>query len=176
MKTLILAAIRCSLIFTAVTASLFCAPHAHAFTVTIDQVGSNVVVTGSGAFNLAGLTFVGSLTGGGSDIQANTALIALGTTGQVDLYTGFTGPTSFGIGSFHFANATSGDVVLFERFVGNLFLPRGYVSGNHLSDSLTFNNLTLASLGVTPGTYRWTRGDWIAAPELHTHHRRGWRA
>ena len=58
MKTLILAAIRCSLMFTAVTASLFSVRPAQAFTVTLKQVGSNVVVTGSGAINLTGLTFV----------------------------------------------------------------------------------------------------------------------
>ena len=56
MKTLILAAIRCSLMFTAVTASLFSVQPAQAYTVTLQQVGSNVVATGSGAINLTGLT------------------------------------------------------------------------------------------------------------------------
>ena len=32
----------------------------------------------------------------------------------------------------------------------------GYVSGAALSDSMTFNNATFASLGVTPGTYVWS--------------------
>ena len=58
MKTLILAAVRCSLMFTAVTASLFSVQPAQAYTVTLQQVGSNVVATGSGAINLTGLTFV----------------------------------------------------------------------------------------------------------------------
>ena len=57
MKTLILAAIRCSLMFTAVTASLFSVRPAQAYTVTLQQVGSNVVANGSGAINLTGLTF-----------------------------------------------------------------------------------------------------------------------
>jgi hypothetical protein len=47
MKTLILAAIRCSLMFL-VTASL---RPAQAYTVTLEQVGSNVVANGSGAIN-----------------------------------------------------------------------------------------------------------------------------
>ena len=61
MKTLILAAIRCSLMFTAVTASLFCVRPAQAYTVTLQQMGSNVVANGSGAINLTGLTFFAQL-------------------------------------------------------------------------------------------------------------------
>ena len=58
MKILILAAVRCSLIFTAVTASLFSVRPAEAYTVTLQQIGSNVVATGSGAINLTGLSFL----------------------------------------------------------------------------------------------------------------------
>src|SRR3989440_4829136 len=59
MKRLILAAIRCSLMFTAVTTSLFCVRPAHAgYIVTLKQVGfDTVVATGSGALDLTGLTF-----------------------------------------------------------------------------------------------------------------------
>ena len=57
MKILILAAIRCSLMFTAVTASLFSVRPAEAYTVTLQQMGSNVVANGSGPINLTGLTF-----------------------------------------------------------------------------------------------------------------------
>ena len=75
MKTLILAAIRCSLMFTAVTASLFSVRPAQAYTVTLEQIGSNVVANGSGAINLTGLTFYvsfGSVGGIGANLGYNT--------------------------------------------------------------------------------------------------------
>jgi hypothetical protein len=52
MQTLILAAIRCSLMFTPVTGSLVCVQPAQAYTVTLQQIGANVVANGSGAINL----------------------------------------------------------------------------------------------------------------------------
>jgi hypothetical protein len=42
--------------------------------------------------------------------------------------------------------------------MGILVVPVGYVSGNALSNSMTFNNTTVANLGVTPGTYVWRWG------------------
>ena len=39
-----------------------------------------------------------------------------------------------------------------------LIVPLGYISGSALSDSSTYDNATLASHGVTPGTYVWTWG------------------
>jgi hypothetical protein len=42
--------------------------------------------------------------------------------------------------------------------VGLLGVPQGYVSGNPLSDTATWDSTTFASLGVTPGTYVWSWG------------------
>jgi hypothetical protein len=44
-----------------------------------------------------------------------------------------------------------------------LFLPVNYVSGAPLSDSATWDNATIASLGLTPGTYTWTWGSGASA-------------
>ena len=56
MKPLMRAVIRCSLMLL-VTAPLFSVRPAQAYTATLEQVGSNVVATGSGPINLTGLTF-----------------------------------------------------------------------------------------------------------------------
>jgi hypothetical protein len=168
MKTLILAAIRCSLMFTAVTASLFFVRPAQAYTVTLEQIGSNVVANGSGAVNLTGLTKASTPFGGPSAIAADIGFILMGAPsgGTFDGYFGFTGPTSFGSGDVFLPNTGSGDLVGINGFLGFLFVPEGYVSNAALSDSMTFNNATFASLGVTPGTYVWTWGTGLANQNL----------
>jgi len=135
---------------------LFSVQPAQGFTVTLEQVGSNVVATGSGAINLTGLTF-SNISGGGAGIVANLGDVIM-TSGSSDLYRGFTGPTNFGSGGAFGTNTFSGDSVGISPDLGLLGVPLGYVSGAALSDSMTFNNETLASLGVTPGTYTWTWG------------------
>jgi hypothetical protein len=116
MKTLTLAAIRCSLMLTAVTGSLVFVQPAQAYTVTMEQVGANVVAHGSGAFNLMGLTFDGLGGDGVPAVQANFALIQIGKAphpgvGTLDTYVGFTGPTNFGVGTAFVADFGSGDFI-----------------------------------------------------------------
>jgi hypothetical protein len=119
-------------------------------------MGANVVATGSGAINLTGLTF-SNTSGGGAGIVANLGDVIM-TSGSSDLYRGFTGPTNFGSGGPFGTNTFSGDSVGISPDLGLLGVPPGYVSGAALSDSMTFNNATFASLGLTPGTYVWTWG------------------
>ena len=155
-----------TLIGIAVT-SLFSVQPAQAYTVTLQQVGANVVANGSGGFNLTGLTFLGtfSFTDTGA-IGAALAIITTKGPGDVnfDAYSSsnFTGPMNFGSGGLTFCNSGSGDLVGVSDTGGGqpgIRVPEGYVSGNTLSDSMTFNNATFASLGVTPGTYVWSWGD-----------------
>src|SRR4051794_41645339 len=101
MKTLILAAIRCSLMFL-VTASLLSVQSAQAYTVTLQQVGANVVATGSGPINLTGLAFVGPF-GPAPGIRGNPAYIMAGGgagagAGGGEGDRGFNRPAGFGSG------------------------------------------------------------------------------
>ena len=155
-------------ILLAVTAiavtSLFSFQPAQAFTVTLEQMGANVVATGSGAFNLMGLTFAsgGFSASGGIGPSIANLVVADGT--GLSRYTGFSGPSSFGPGITIVSDSSdSGDSVGIIGAGGffpgpGIFLPAGYVSGTALSDSSTYNSATFASLGVTPGTYVWTWG------------------
>ena len=52
-----------------------------------------------------------------------------------------------------FEGWTEGEVL------GLLSVPTGYASGTALSDMATYSGKTLATLGVTPGTYVWTWGN-----------------
>ena len=148
------------MLFGIAVTSLFSVWPAQAFTITLEQVGSNVVATGTGAINLTGLTPAGGAAIGGGGIEASTGQIITGSPGSAIAYTGLNGPTSFGSGGLFNPSTSSGD--LFGRFPtqfgGPLFVPVQYTSGDPLTNSMTFNNATFASLGVTPGTYVWTWG------------------
>jgi hypothetical protein len=140
-------------------------PAQAAYIVTLQQVGANVVATGSGSLDTDALTFV--LAGVvGTSMNASVGLIALDdvATDTRNLFRGISGPVSFGTGGDHLASsATNGMAV---EIIGNashgvsaLGVPVGYVSGTPLGTStITFNSTTLAALGVIDGTYEWTWG------------------
>jgi hypothetical protein len=159
MKTLIPAAIRCSLVFTAVTASLFSVQPVQAYSLTLKEVGNNVVANGSGPINLTGLIFHGTATIG-AGVFPSLGIINTGPTSApfIDLYIGLTGPTGFGSGGIASADTGRGDFVVMQGYQSLLAVPHGYVSNTALSSSSTYNNATFDSLGVTPGTYVWSWG------------------
>jgi len=145
------------ILFAIAVTSFFSVQPAQAFTITLEQMGANVVATGSGAINLTGLTF---LTAGSASpgIDAQAGSITMGDA-PLDIYHGsLTGPTNFGTGGFVAGNTLSGDSVSIFAQLGQISVPEGYVSGNPLSDSMTFDNATIHSLGLRPGTYTWTWG------------------
>ena len=144
-------------LFGIAVTSLFSVRPAQAYTVTLEQVGSNVVATGGGALDLIGLTFEQNFLNAPPQIQANFSLMITGPGGaNQSQYVGFTGPTNFGSGDLVFADTGSGDGV--GIFGTSIIVPQGYISGAALSSSATFNNATLASLGATPGFYSWAWG------------------
>lgn len=153
------------------------AAQATPYVLKLVQRGNHVVATGSGAFDLTGLTFSQSGTSG-TGLEPDVGYISSGPFFvRVDFYTGYTGPTNFGSGSGATATSGSGDYVGIDPVyfgVPYLYTPSGYVSNMGLSNSATYDNASFASLGVTPGTYVWTWGagadqsftlDIVEAPE-----------
>lgn len=97
------------------------------------------------------------------DVQGNLGDIETGPfSTNVDFYSNSTsmisGPISFGTGTTKSPNTGSGNFVGIDGSGDVIFVPQGYVSGAALSDTMTFNNATFSSLGVTPGTYEWSWG------------------
>lgn len=129
------------------------------YVLTLQQNGSNVVATGSGAIDLTGLGAPGS---GGKvsymDPSNGAILTGPATLTSIDEYAGVHGPTSFGTHSGT-ENADSGSGFL-VGIINDQFLdvPSGYVSDSPLSSSSTWTGATFSSLGVTPGIYVWTWG------------------
>jgi hypothetical protein len=133
-----------------------------AYIVTLQQVGSNVVATGSGSIDLTALTLLGPASEP-SFIRPSDGAIAVGPTAltSADAYFGFfSGPSAFGPGGYSTPNSGSGSLVLrSDGAGGSILVPSGYVSGTSLGTSTaTWDNATFASLGVTPGSYTWTWG------------------
>jgi len=149
---------RCHL---AAVTSLFSVQPAQAYTVTLEQIGANVVGTGSGALNFIDLNF-DSFLHTNAQINPSGGTILTGLQDQVfaeDIYTGsITGPTSFGSGGLTNASSGSGFLVGINGALDQVFIPGGITTNQPLPGSATWNNATFASLGLTPGTYTWTWG------------------
>jgi hypothetical protein len=136
--------------------------------INVDEVGNDVVATGSGSIDLTGLTFAGTFSGSATGTQPNIANITVGPNGSIsaDGYLGATGPTSFGTGGGVASSFGSGDLLGVQGNVGGIFVPVGYHSGDPLSATDTYSGQTFASLGLTPGTYKYTWGTGVHADFL----------
>ena len=133
--------------------------------VTINEVGSDVVMSISGSINLNGLTLVQSGNGPsmGGGIGPNSATFLCGANGQYyDTYSGFTTtPSNFGSGTGLPPTSTSGDMfgVIYQMAPPHLLVvPSGYTSGTNISSTQTFSSGSFIGLGLTEGTYSYTWG------------------
>jgi len=128
---------------------------------TIQQVGSNVVMTGSGSVNTAGLTNSGNANRAGSVNPSFSAFTVGSPTDVSEIYwSGLTGnKPSIGQGPFTLASTGTGDTFCLSTYSGGgLYLPLNYVSGAALAGQSTFSGTTLSALGLTIGNYTWTWG------------------
>ena len=150
--------------FAALVAAVLLVPvvaNATPYVLTITQQGSNVVGTGSGAFDLTGLTLTqdpAAYLAYPAWVSPSTSQLELGSlTAPFDVYSAsYSGPASFGSGGMSPGSTGSGDPIAIGASL--IYLPTGYISGTSLSDNGIWDNASFASLGVTPGKYVWTWG------------------
>jgi hypothetical protein len=138
---------------------LLASPAQAGYVVILEEVDKDVVATGGGTIDTAGLSpFLNALPK--SRVDPSSALIITGPADltSADSYRGIIGPTSFGSGDDRTANSGSGDLVGIDGTFLVLLVPDGYDSGDPLSNTATYDNTTFSSLGVIPGTYVWTWG------------------
>ena len=138
-------------------------PTPSGFTVTIQEVGSNVVWSGSGSLDISNLSLEDTQLLG-SGFNGDNAIWAVGPNSQssVQLYGGVafdTYPNSFGLGGTPSTNGT-GD--LFGVITGpsgrSLVVPENYVSGTQINGSTTYENATISGLNLVAGAYTYSWG------------------
>lgn len=153
-----------------ITLAAACSAQA-AFVATISQVGNDVVLTGSGSFNITGFEKADAapLPLSGGLIAGEWAAFVNGEDGdsyQSFLSSTIVGPDNFGIGG-GYGGVGQGDVFGIQGSLGYaIFLDENYVSGSFLSGSSIFADTTLEDLGLTAGVYVWNWGEGVNADSL----------
>lgn len=128
-----------------------------ALIIDFDQVGGDVVATGTGSLDITGLNAGASFIHG-QRVSGSTGFFGAGATAGVSdqSYSGFSGPTAFGPGGSVDSTSSTGDLFSIGGSSGRIYLDTTFVSGSSLTFSSTFAGQTFSSLGLTPGTYTYT--------------------
>src|ERR1700719_2102203 len=113
-------------------------PAEAAYVITLDQVGPNVVATGSGTLDLSSLIFVDVIQVPAS-MEPSQGVIWVGPSPYtfVSVYNGLVAGALFGPGFTTFADAGTGDKVGTDSL--SLEVPAGYISGAPLSSTSTYD-------------------------------------
>ena len=145
-----------------------------AIVLTVKQDSNDVVVIGSGSANTTSLLnppgsptpefdytnvfFYNQIYAG---VDASTDIINSQPV-DVNLWSGITGPSSFGTDTNFSAypSSASGDLFGIVSGIGPsmLVLPLNYMSGDNLNGTSRFSNFTLADFGLNPGVFTWNWG------------------
>lgn len=139
----------------------------HADIVVIAQeIGGDVVITGSGSLDLTDTVFETTVQTVASVEPFDSLVVGPANSTSVEFYTTtFTsGPSSYGPGTADIpADFGVGDMFGLDFGPNGLAVPVNYVSGDFLSSSSTYAGHTFESLGMTPGSYTWTWGSGASA-------------
>lgn len=129
-----------------------------AVTINITQSGNDVTLSASGTFDRALSSEIRGADNFRQSINSGYSFLGLGTQQSVDVF-GFSGPGAFGSEeSFTDVTSSSGTAIGFNTTGPVFFISRNYVSNTAISSSALFSGKTLASLGLSAGTYDYTSG------------------
>lgn len=126
------------------------------------ESNGDVVFQGGGTLNISELSFVQS-GDGLTAIRPNLPALSFG--GAFNIYSGISGPDTFGTGWINTTAVQSGDSFGLTQLGGQsgsgpleLLVPSGASSTVSVSASMTFSDHTFASLGIEEGSYLWSWG------------------
>lgn len=161
----------CVTVLAAVGLLAALSPRAHAtYVLTLQEVGSNVVGTGTGSMDTTLLTLDSNGGPWQSGFLGSFQYVVAGVfASSADVYTGVSGSFNLGTADVSATGNTgsgTGDIAGLYGNYGALVVPHGYVSGSALSGTFTLNNVSFSSLGFTPGTYTYTWGTGANADSL----------
>jgi hypothetical protein len=137
-------------------------PCAADVTVTIEEVGDDVYMSGNGTLDVSLWELSGMGALGGGFIWPHGGVL-LGPGGDEDNSESYEfpvnlqGPDAIGEGMVDvYGDSGGGDDFGFVWGVQALFVPLGYEAGDHIEGDATFANQSLESIGLTEGSYTWT--------------------
>lgn len=152
-----------SAVITTLACAVFCAPAPAGFSITIEEIGSDVVLSGSGSLDLSlwGPPSAGLNT---QDPFIDSAGLLTASNGAMlhayaDEPASFSGPGVIALdGGGIPASSWSGDPLLFfwATNAAQIHVPLGYSFGAPLTTGMVFENQSLASLGLEIEIYLWT--------------------
>jgi len=131
----------------------------------MEEVGSNVVATLSGAINsLPGAPTQSGGAGAFNGVRPSSGTMVFGLskvgnqTVQMNYYNATTYPSNFGTTtSLLQANSSTASATMMFRNLSsnNILIDQNYVPGTAVTGALTWNNQTFNSMGVATGSYVW---------------------
>ena len=137
-----------------------------ALVININQVGLDVVVSGSGTANLGGITSASTQINTAQIIPSDSTIII--GSGNSRNYEIIAGPSNFGTGITTLANSSIGDTFGLQFITADIYLnvPDGYTTNSPLLGTSTYNNTDFGTLGISGGTYVFTWATGLDADSL----------
>ena len=125
-----------------------------AYVAIFQEVGSDVVETGSGSIDVTDLTKAGFFVVNSAEVRPNLPAYFSGAPGvSGDFYFGTSLSGIWGPGNDTSTSPSSGDFVAVGHLLGagTIVVPQGCASGSKLSETSTYADASFSSLGMTVG-------------------------